>query len=86
MPSSFDVWYYFFQNLVSNRAQYLITRKSSTIATELEREIEDGISSSVKTNHLDSNLRIYTWTEDTADVSRTENKHLGTQVQFLMYT
>lgn len=88
LPVSFDIWCNFFQTLVSNRARFLISKKGKLIVQELQKEIADSIATYIKINNLnsninnninalDNNLQLYTWTEDSNDVSRTENKHLG---------
>ncbi|XP_044263815.1 conserved oligomeric Golgi complex subunit 1 isoform X2 [Tribolium madens] len=84
LPENFNVWYYFFQNLITKRASELISKKVSSIIKDLENEIRGVLSGDLE--HSETDLRWYTWVEDPTDVSRTENKHTGLSMKTLGYS
>lgn len=77
LPENFNVWYYFFQNLITQRARELISKKVSSIIKDLENDIREILNSNLKSDCGETDLRWYTWVEDPSDVSRSENKHIG---------
>lgn len=77
LPDNFNVWYYFFQNLITSRARELISKKVSSIIKNLEKEIKEVLNASEGSECGETDLRWYTWVEDSSDVSRIENKHIG---------
>ncbi|XP_018569113.1 conserved oligomeric Golgi complex subunit 1 [Anoplophora glabripennis] len=77
LPENFDVWYYFFQNLISQRCRSLISTKISRIVEEVQTYVMDTLKIVSKSERSETDLRWYAWTEENSDVSKTENSHLG---------
>lgn len=74
LPDSFSIWYYFFQTLVSKRAEELITGKVESNFDRLKGELsEDFQGGKLESFDLMKNF----WNEDGNDVTRSENRHLG---------
>lgn len=65
------------QNLITNSAKLIITKWNASITDEIQKEVEQSATNSIKNEYLESNLRLLTWTETSSDISRTENKHIG---------
>ncbi|XP_015836994.1 conserved oligomeric Golgi complex subunit 1 isoform X2 [Tribolium castaneum] len=86
LPENFNVWYYFFQSLITKRASELISKKVSCIIKDLESEIREVLSGNLGSEHGETDLRWYTWVEDPTDVSRIENKHTGLSMKTLGYS
>lgn len=57
-------------------------KKLSVILTNLEGEISRKVDDAVKSNQSEKDLRWYLWLENVNDISRTENKHLGSDERF----
>lgn len=77
LSENFNVWYHFFQNLISQRCQSLISTKISQIVEEVQTCITNTIKITTKSDKSETDLRWYVWTEENGDVSKTENSHLG---------
>lgn len=77
LPHNFQIWHYFFQNIVTRRAKQLLTKKVLEISSDLQEEICSIFKEMLSSEHCEHDLRWYTWYEENADVSRTENKHTG---------
>ncbi|KAJ3639005.1 hypothetical protein MTP99_002332 [Tenebrio molitor] len=86
LPDNFNVWYYFFQNLITSRARELISKKVSSIIKNLEKEIKEVLNASEGSECGETDLRWYTWVEDSSDVSRIENKHIGLSMKTRGYS
>ncbi|RZC38420.1 conserved oligomeric Golgi complex subunit 1, partial [Asbolus verrucosus] len=86
LPDNFDVWYYFFQNLITDRAKELISKKVASIIKDLEKDIGDVLNANPRSEQNETDLRWYTWVEDSADISRIENKHTGLSMKTLGYS
>lgn len=78
LPEGFNVWYYFFQELISKRAEDIITKKVSENVEALHTELKSTLTDVRKLKSSEVDLRWYLWSEESSDMSRTENKHLGT--------
>ncbi|XP_019759424.2 conserved oligomeric Golgi complex subunit 1 isoform X1 [Dendroctonus ponderosae] len=74
LPDHFDVWYYFFQKLLTARARGLI----STIIQNSMVAIQADIDASLKyVEQTELDLRWYAWKEESEDVSKFQNDHAG---------
>ncbi|KAJ3648533.1 hypothetical protein Zmor_020329 [Zophobas morio] len=86
LPETFNVWYYFFQSLITERARELISKKVFSIIKELEKDIGEVLKGDLKTERGETDLRWYSWVEETGDVSRTENTHIGLSMKTLGFS
>ncbi|XP_049823467.1 conserved oligomeric Golgi complex subunit 1 isoform X2 [Aethina tumida] len=77
LPANFNVWYFFFQKLLTNRVKALITNQIISGIENLQVDVSHALSQCTKSSQSELDLRWYTWTDDIADVSKTENKHIG---------
>ena len=66
--------------MITERARELISKKVFSIIKELEKDIGEVLKGDLKTERGETDLRWYSWVEETGDVSRTENTHIGTSV------
>lgn len=77
LPRDFSVWYYFFQELITERAVHLISKKVKSNIELLQNDIVNLLEETAKSEKSEEDLRWYTWYEHTEDVSRVENVHTG---------
>ncbi|CAG9837073.1 unnamed protein product [Diabrotica balteata] len=86
LPENFDVWYFFFQDVITERCRSLICRKVSSNLSVIQdhvRQILDSASSSEKS---ETDLTWYIWAEDMDDVSKNERTHLGLSMKARGYS
>lgn len=76
-PENFNVWYYFFQHLMTERAKELISDKIASIITSLEDEVSKILDDKLLSEDIETDLKCYIWDDDPLDISKTENKHTG---------
>ncbi|CAG9862952.1 unnamed protein product [Phyllotreta striolata] len=86
LPDNFNIWYYFFQNLITLRCQSLITKKMSSIILETQSDVESVLESACKSDNSEADLRWYVWNEEIEDVSKFENSHLGLSMKTKGYS
>ncbi|CAH0551337.1 unnamed protein product [Brassicogethes aeneus] len=77
LPANFNVWYFFFQNLLTYRAKVLISKHIVVSINNLQSDITETLERCVKSSYLELDLRWYAWSNDIQDVSKNENKHIG---------
>ncbi|XP_056646572.1 conserved oligomeric Golgi complex subunit 1 isoform X1 [Diorhabda sublineata] len=77
LPDNFDIWYYFFQKLITQRCKNLITKKISSNISEIQKDLRQILDTAAKSEKSETDLRWYTWSEDMDDISKIENAHLG---------
>ncbi|CAH1163940.1 unnamed protein product [Phaedon cochleariae] len=77
LPENFDVWYCFFQNLITNSCQILISKKISLVSQEIQSYIKDRLNNISKDERSGTSLIWYTWKEEPSDVGKAEDAHSG---------
>lgn len=83
LPNKFTVWHFFFQHLVSKRAETLICHKIDTNLSYLHNKLEDVFRSS-SNEKTENNLRWYVWNEDADDLSKDKIEHPGKIFSFVL--
>ncbi|KAK9679205.1 hypothetical protein QE152_g40204 [Popillia japonica] len=86
LPSDYNVWYYFFQKLITKRALHLISKKVKSNIESLQSELVRLLEEVDTSNESEKDLRWYTWHEDTDDVSKMENVHTGLSMKTKGYS
>ncbi|GJQ76325.1 hypothetical protein Trydic_g2048 [Trypoxylus dichotomus] len=86
LPSDFNVWYYFFQELITGRALRLISKKVDSNIESLENDIVQLLEENVPPEKSERDLRWYAWHEDADDVSKIENVHTGLSMKTKGYS
>ncbi|KAJ8925268.1 hypothetical protein NQ315_009096 [Exocentrus adspersus] len=86
LNENFNVWYYFFQNLISARCRELISMKVSNIIDEVQKHISDTLENIRVSDKSEADLRWYAWNEDGNDVSKNDNSHLGLTMKIKGYS
>nr|XP_023021072.1 conserved oligomeric Golgi complex subunit 1 isoform X1 [Leptinotarsa decemlineata] len=86
LPEHFDIWYFFFQNLITERCRNLISKKKALIIQEVQICISNTMEKATKSEKSESDLRYYMWTEDANDISKTENSHVGLSMKTKGYS
>lgn len=77
LAHNFNIWYNFFQTLITNRAKILITKKVLKSSQTLQDSFINILIDALKGERSESDLRWYIWKEEEHDVSRAQNKHTG---------
>ncbi|XP_066149869.1 conserved oligomeric Golgi complex subunit 1 [Euwallacea fornicatus] len=77
LPDNFNVWYYFFQKLLTARAKALISNIVINSLTGIKNDIKQSLENGPKTDTSELDLRWYVWKEQSEDVSKSENCHTG---------
>ncbi|KAG5894614.1 hypothetical protein JTB14_026145 [Gonioctena quinquepunctata] len=86
LPENFDIWYFFFQNLITSRCRDLILKKKHAIVQELRTCINDTLNGTSKSDKSETDSRWYLWAQEPKDVSKTENSHLGLSMKTKGYS
>lgn len=77
LPKNFHIWFYFFQELITNRVKNLMSTTISTNLENLQNNINRTLDEATKREFSESDLRWYTWKEEDGDISRYEKNHSG---------
>ncbi|XP_050296714.1 conserved oligomeric Golgi complex subunit 1 isoform X2 [Anthonomus grandis grandis] len=85
LPDNFDIWYHFFQNLITLRAQELISKIILKNINELNDDIKSTLNNS-KLLRSELDLRWYSWKENNEDVSKMEDNHIGLSMKTKGYS
>lgn len=83
---NFNVWFYFFQTLITDRAKTLMLKKTSKSCIEFYDIITKTLEESNKVEYSEQDLRWYVWKEEELDVSRNEDKHIGLSMKTRGYS
>ncbi|KAJ8962770.1 hypothetical protein NQ318_001169 [Aromia moschata] len=86
LPEQFNIWYYFFQNLITDRCRSLISSKISMNIQEIHGYITDTLNNVIKSDKSEADLRWYSWTEENDDVSRVDGTHSGLSMKTKGYS
>ncbi|XP_022908851.2 conserved oligomeric Golgi complex subunit 1 isoform X1 [Onthophagus taurus] len=86
LPTNFNVWYYFFQDLITKRGLNLIGLKVSENLDFLQKEIVNVLDDVNLTEKNEDDLTWYTWNEDADDISKIENVHTGLSMKTSGYS
>lgn len=86
LPKSFSVWHFFFQSLITERAQELIADKVKLNINEFNEDIKKSLidSKKYKLNELD--LRQYFWSEELKDINKMNNQYTGIAIKSMGYS
>ncbi|CAG9764767.1 unnamed protein product [Ceutorhynchus assimilis] len=77
LPENFNIWYYFFQKLITSRAENLISTIIRNSLHDIKNDISASLKNGLKVGKSELDLRWYAWKEDSGDVSKFENDHTG---------
>lgn len=86
LPNGFNVWFYFFQSLITNRVKELMLKKLTKGSLEVYDNISKTLAENVKLERTEKDLRWYIWKEDENDVSKHEDKHIGLSMKTKGYS
>ncbi|KAF5299103.1 hypothetical protein FQR65_LT09461 [Abscondita terminalis] len=86
LPDGFNVWLYFFQSLITNRAKELMLKKLTKSSEDVYDKITKTLAENVKSERTEKDLRWYIWKEEEGDVSRYEDKHIGLSMKTKGYS
>ncbi|KRT83470.1 hypothetical protein AMK59_4619, partial [Oryctes borbonicus] len=86
LPSDFNVWYYFFQKLITKRALTLISKKVDSNVESFRNDLVQLLEEKAPSEKSERDLRWYTWHEDADDVSKVENIHRGLSMKTKGYS
>ncbi|KAJ8970817.1 hypothetical protein NQ317_007180 [Molorchus minor] len=86
LPDQFNVWYYFFQSLITDRCRSLISHKISMNVQDIQGYITDTLNSAIKSDKSEADLRWYVWHEENTDVSKVQNVHTGLSLKTSGYS
>lgn len=74
LPENFNIWYYFFQKLITDRACILITEKIHSNLNSLQSDVKYLINNLPK-KYDESNLKSYIWNEDSENLFDDSNEY-----------
>lgn len=77
LPKNFSAWHYFFQNLITQRAQQLIANSVKMNIDKFNADINDSLTNSKKYKLNELDLRQFIWSEDTKDIHRINDRYTG---------
>ncbi|XP_044746658.1 conserved oligomeric Golgi complex subunit 1 [Coccinella septempunctata] len=86
LPKNFSAWQYFFQSLITERAQQLIADKVRKNLSEFFEDINEVLTDSKKYKLKELDLRSYVWSEDSKDINKMINQHTGISVKAMGFS
>lgn len=76
-PKNFNIWYYFFQQLFTERCKTLISQNNSTINEEVRKYVITMLENVSSTENPELKLRSSIWKEEAKYIKTENNSHRG---------
>ncbi|KAF7280737.1 hypothetical protein GWI33_005591 [Rhynchophorus ferrugineus] len=73
LPEKFDIWYHFFQPILTTRAVTLLSKIIRNNIDEIKKDVETSVKNILQTGKSEIDLRLYVWTEDSSDIGKLED-------------
>lgn len=77
LPERFDIWYHFFQPILTRRAVTLLSKIIRKNIDDIKRDVETSIKNVLQTGKSEIDLRLYVWREDSSDIGKLEDDNRG---------
>lgn len=71
-PKNFDIWYYFFQEMFTERCKSLISQKKLAISEEIKKYVNEMLDNVTNSCNPELKLRNNIWKEEPKDIIKTE--------------
>ncbi|XP_030754438.1 conserved oligomeric Golgi complex subunit 1 isoform X2 [Sitophilus oryzae] len=70
LPDYFDIWYNFFQHIVTQRAEVLLSKIVENNIYGMKKSIEETLKNITQSGKSELDLRSYVWHDDSSDIGK----------------